>query len=161
MGGYFTGKNDARSQAIREIPPAKVIWYKKSRSWVCKPVFNHCSLEQQVKVREGSKSSHGSLTSRARSMDLVPRNNLKVRKLIFKAYSKINRKKTTASRGFSPHTLTGMDVALNRLWDLCTWESCALCWARLPSFSIPAWLWLHTSSWAWGESPWERDFWKG
>lgn len=92
-GWLFHWKNDACSQAIREITPAKVLWYKIYRSWVCKPMFNHCSLEQQVKVREGSKSSHGSLTNRARSMDLVPRNNLKVRKITPKAYSQINRKK--------------------------------------------------------------------
>lgn len=85
-------KKDVRSQAIREITE-EVIPYKKYRSGVCKPVFNHCSLEQQVKVREGSKFSCDSLTSTARSMDLVPRNNLKVRKFISKAYSKINRKK--------------------------------------------------------------------
>jgi len=111
-------KNDAHSQAIREIP-VKVIWYEKYRTWVCKPTFNHCSLEQQVEVREGSKFSHGSLTSRARSMDLVPRNNLKVRKFISKAYSKINSKKPTVCRGSNPHMLTGTDVNLNRLWDQC------------------------------------------
>lgn len=62
-GFFFTGKkNYSCSQAIREIP-AKVIWRKKYRSWVCKPVFNHCSLEQQAKVGKGSKLSHGSLTS--------------------------------------------------------------------------------------------------
>lgn len=131
-------KNDARSQAIREIPPAKVIWHKKYRSWVCKPVFNHSSLEQQVKVREGSKSSHGSLTNRARSMDLVPRNNLKVMKLIFKAYSKINSKKTTTCRGFNPHMLTAMDVALGSVYvrELCT----VLSRLAIIQHGVPAWL---------------------
>lgn len=57
-------------------------------------MFNHCILEQQVKVREGSKSRHGSLTNRARNMDLVPKKKkLKEREVISKAYSEINRGK--------------------------------------------------------------------
>lgn len=58
-------------------------------------MFNHCSLEQQVMVKQGSKSSHGSLTTRARSMDFKQRNNLKAKALVSKAYSQINRREST------------------------------------------------------------------